>query len=191
MADPDRSAGAPVDDLDGDLDLPEPVGSGGEMEAARLATLDDVPAIVAIAERVREELADGRGGELFLAREAGPWPMTDRLEAAIRSSDAVVVVGSYAEYPFGYGIARVEELDDGRLLGRLDDLAVDPEARASGIGEAMMDLILSELRSAGCEAVDSRALPGDRSTKNFFESFGLKARLLVVTYDLGEVDGEA
>ena len=43
-----------------------------------------------------------------------------------------------------------------------------------------MNLVLDELRAAGCIGIDSRALPGDRETKNFFESFGLKARLLTV-----------
>ena len=32
----------------------------------------------------------------------------------------------------------------------------------------------------GCFGVDSLALPGDRHTKNFFESFGLVARAIVV-----------
>jgi hypothetical protein len=36
----------------------------------------------------------------------------------------------------------------------------------------------------GCSGVDSLALPGDRATKNFFESFGLVARALIVHKDL-------
>ena len=32
----------------------------------------------------------------------------------------------------------------------------------------------------GCFGVDSLALPGDRHTKNFFESFGLVARAIIV-----------
>jgi hypothetical protein len=34
--------------------------------------------------------------------------------------------------------------------------------------------------------MDSLALPGDRATKNFFESFGLKARAIVVHRSLVE-----
>ncbi len=150
------------------------------METARPATLDDVAAIEHVATMVRAEQVDARGGSLFQAREAGPWPLGDRVRTLIADDDSVAVVGCYDDVVFGYGLAVIERLADGRLLGRLDDLAVEPEARSSGIGEAMMNLVLEELRAAGCSGVDSRALPGDRQTKNFFESFGLKARLLVV-----------
>jgi len=150
------------------------------MEAARLATPADIPIIAQIAGRIREEKQPTRGGAMLLAREAGPWPLEERVAALIESPDGLAVVGTYDDVIFGYGLATYERLTDGRLLGRLDDLAVDADARGSGIGEAMMNLVLSEMRSAGCIGVDSRALPGDRETKNFFESFGLKARLLVV-----------
>ena len=117
---------------------------------------------------------------MLLAREAGPWPFDERVADLIESPDGLAVVGTYDDVIFGYALAAFETLPDGRLLGRLDDLAVDADARGSGIGEAMMNLVISEMRAAGCLGVDSRALPGDRETKNFFESFGLKARLLVV-----------
>jgi hypothetical protein len=43
-----------------------------------------------------------------------------------------------------------------------------------------MDHVVAWCRAAGCFGIDSLALPGDRSTKNFFESFGLVARAIVV-----------
>lgn len=150
------------------------------MEAARLATPADLETIGAIAARIRDEKLPTRGGAMLLAREAGPWPFDERVADLIDSPDGLAVVGTYDDVIFGYALAAFETLPDGRLLGRLDDLAVDADARGSGIGEAMMNLVISEMRSAGCLGVDSRALPGDRETKNFFESFGLKARLLVV-----------
>ena len=36
------------------------------------------------------------------------------------------------------------------------------------------------MHGQGCFGVDSLALPGDRHTKNFFESFGLVARAIIV-----------
>jgi len=150
------------------------------MESARPAELEDLPAIAAVADRIRDELAEGRGGPLFLAREACVAPIADRIRTLIDDPDGTAIVGCYDGIVLGYTLAEVETLADGRRLGRIDDLAVDPEARASGIGEAMMDLVLGTFRTAGCFGVDSRALPGDRQTKNFFESFGLKARLLIV-----------
>ena len=43
-----------------------------------------------------------------------------------------------------------------------------------------MELAMAWCREKGCLGIDSVALPGDRATKNFFESFGLVARALRV-----------
>ena len=43
-----------------------------------------------------------------------------------------------------------------------------------------MDAVLAWARERGCIGIDSLALPGNRDTKNFFETFGFTARLLVV-----------
>ncbi len=43
-----------------------------------------------------------------------------------------------------------------------------------------MNAVVDEARTRNCFGIDALALPGDRETKNFFESFGLKARQLVV-----------
>ena len=150
------------------------------MEGARAACEADIAAMEAIAERRRAEIGDERGGPLFLRREAGPPELGDRLRSALDSDDAIVVVGTYDSVVFGYGLAAIEPLIGGGLLARLEHLVVDREARKSGIGEAMMNLLLERAAAAGCVGLDSVALPGDRDTKNFFESFGLKARLLTV-----------
>ena len=152
-------------------------------EAARLATIDDLPAIDRVWTAVNAAVQEHRGGALFLRRESGGAAM-DRARELVDHSDGLVVVGTYDGVVLGYGIGAVESLDDGGLLGRIDDLVVEAEAREVGIGESIMNLLIGEFRARGCFGVDSRALPGDRHTKNFFESFGLKARLLVVHREL-------
>ena len=150
-------------------------------EAARLATVDDLAAIALIAADVAAETQDKRGGALFLRRESGG-DAALRAQALLTSTEVAGfgIIGLYDNVPFGYALVEVETLADGGLLARIDDLAVQSVARGSGIGEAMMNLVLDEARERNCFGVDSRALPGDRETKNFFESFGLKARMLVV-----------
>jgi ribosomal protein S18 acetylase RimI-like enzyme len=160
------------------------------MESARLATVDDAPAIEAIAERQRERMEGERGASIFLQREAGLDPLRDRLDRALAGSTGTALVGCYDDVVFGYGLITWEELADGRQVGRITDLVVDAEARGSGIGEAMMDLIVETAEARGCAGIDAMALPGDRETKNFFESFGLKARLLVVHRSLGGSTGD-
>ncbi len=149
------------------------------MESARLATSADIEAIEAINARQRDEVRTERGGSLFLRREAGPEPIGPRIEQGL-DGGAIVVVGSYDEVIFGYGYAEVEDILDGSKLARLTDFIVDAEARKAGIGEAMMNLLIDESKARDCIGIDSVALPGDRHTKNFFESFGLKARMLTV-----------
>lgn len=157
------------------------------MESARIADVTDFGAIEDLARRhAEDELPQARGGPLFLAREAGLSSLPERLSHAVTNPDAVLVAGCYDGVVLGYGLARIETLADGRRLGLLEDLLVDAEARDSGIGEAIMALMLSTLSEAGCFGVDSRALPGDRHTKNFFESFGMKARLLIMHRDLDD-----
>jgi hypothetical protein len=43
-----------------------------------------------------------------------------------------------------------------------------------------MEAVLAWCDERGCFGVDALALPGNRETKNFFESFGLVARAIVV-----------
>lgn len=148
------------------------------MEAARAASHDDLPQIDYVATSSSDFIGDSRGAHVFQRREVAA-PASELAAMAIEDDQAVAVVGTYDDVVFGYGIAQIESLGDNKL-GRILHLAVEPEIRKSGIGEAMMNLLIAELKGLGCSRVDAYALPGDRHTKNFFESFGLKARLLTV-----------
>lgn len=154
------------------------------MEAARPATVDDVAVLAGVARAALSGLGDQRGGELFTRREARSEPFEEDLRAALDDDDRYLVAGTFDGVPFGYGLVRREVLRDGAALAVLEDFVVDPDARGVGIGEAVMDEVLSWARQQGCIGIDAMALPGDRETKNFFESFGLKARALVVHRDL-------
>jgi GNAT superfamily N-acetyltransferase len=153
-------------------------------EGARLGSEGDLVDIDWILEIVLAEQASMRGGELFGRREVVNLSEDIRRALADRQGTTSVVVGTYDDVVLGVALVEIEQLVDGGLLGRLGALAVHPEARKAGIGEAMMQHVLEQLRSAGCLGVDATALPGDRHTKNFFESFGLKARMLTVHLSL-------
>ncbi|MGH1502988.1 MAG: GNAT family N-acetyltransferase [Acidimicrobiales bacterium] len=158
----------------------EPSGVVGPFEGVRAATADDVPFMIGLASAHAEAIAEDRGAELLLRHGMPSLRSAERLAGLVAADDAVVVIGTFDEVPFGYAAARFEPLDDGGLLAVIDDLLVDAEARKLGIGETMMNEVVASAKAAGCLGVDAVALPGDRNTKNFFESFGLKARLLVV-----------
>lgn len=154
--------------------------SPAPVEAARSATGADLPAVVALVEAAAAEKRAQKGGPLWFRRERRQGPPGDGLEAALAADDHEVAVGTLDGVVVGYGLVRAEPLRDGSLLGVIDDIFVDPGARSVGIGEAIMNHLIEWCRDRGCFGVDSLALPGDRSTKNFFESFGLVARAIIV-----------
>jgi GNAT superfamily N-acetyltransferase len=147
---------------------------------ARTATAEDLPTIAKLAAEAAEEKAAQKGGAVWSRRERRAEPVEADLASALDSPDHEVAVGTLDGTVLGYAAARVERLGDGGLLGVLDDLYVESGARELGVGEALMDHAVAWCRAAGCFGIDSLALPGDRSTKNFFESFGLVARAIVV-----------
>lgn len=154
------------------------------MEAARPATADDRDRLVVLATEAIAELAPMRGGEVWSRREARPQPVGDSIDAALAASvpggSGLVVVGTVDGVVIGYGIIRAEVLRDGGVLAVIEDLYVEAGARGVGVGEAMMDRIIAWATEKGCIGVDAVALPGNRATKNFFETFGLVARAIVV-----------
>lgn len=65
-------------------------------------------------------------------------------------------------------------------LGVVDVVFVEPDARGVGVGTALAKALLEWFGATGCRGVDAPALPGDRESKQLFESFGLSARLLIL-----------
>jgi GNAT superfamily N-acetyltransferase len=149
-------------------------------EGSRPATTADVPRLAELAEQAIAELRANRGGEVWARQSARGEPLAAGLAADVGDPAAHVVVGTLDGSVMAYGVARVERLRDGGLLGVVDDLYTEPGCREVGLGELMMQALVDWCREQGCFGVDSLALPGDRHTKNFFESFGLVARAIVV-----------
>lgn len=153
-------------------------------EAARVATEDDTGRIVALARSAHAELSAQRGGGVWSRRDARVEPIDSGIAAAIAESagggSGLVAAGTIDDVVVGYAVVRDEVVADGGHLGVVEDLYVEPGARGVGVGEALMNLIVDWAGEHGCFGIDSIALPGDRATKNFFESFGLVARAITV-----------
>ena len=64
------------------------------------------------------------------------------------------------------------------------ELDVQPEARQVGVGATLLAPTVSWAASRGCDGIDAVARPGDRATKNFFESHGLVARAIIAHLSL-------
>jgi ribosomal protein S18 acetylase RimI-like enzyme len=150
------------------------------MEGSRPATVEDLSRIAELAELARQELVPMKGGALWSAREAVAEPFDDAYGALIDRDDALVVVGTVDETVVGFGVLTLELLRTGETLGVISDLFVEPGAREVGVGEAMADDLVAFCATRGCTGIDALALPGHRTTKNFFEGFGFTARALVM-----------
>ena len=148
--------------------------------AARPATSADVTTIDGLAADAIAEQADGRGGAIWAVREARRQPRGEGLAAAIVDDDQLVLVGTIDGDVVGYATTELETLADGSTLGVLTSVFVLAGARAVSVGEVLLDAVLAWCRSRRCVGIDAHALPGNRDTKNFFETFGLTARLIVV-----------
>lgn len=150
------------------------------MEGARRATVDDVIDIVDLLRQGTGELRPNRGGAVWSRREAHAEPVEPIVAAAVADPAATVIVGTVDDVIVGYALMRYETLHDGDVLATISDLYVDPQARGIGIGEAMMDQLEADARQHGAVGLDAIVLPGDRSSKNFFETAGLTARAILV-----------
>ena len=107
-------------------------------------------------------------------------PFDAGLRHELEDPDALVIVGTIDTTVVGYAACHVEPLHDGRAIARITDLYVLPDARKVGVGEAMMVALEEWARERSLVGLDAVALPGDRDTKNFFETFGLVARAIQV-----------
>ena len=161
------------------------------MEAARPATTADIDRLVALALELRSELRTMRGGALWEVRESRIQPIAAMFEALLDREDAVVLAGTIDEVVVGYATLEFETLRDGGVLAVIGDLYVEPEARAVGVGEALATDLVDRADAAGCIGIDAFALPGHRSTKNFFERAGFTARTLIMHKRLPLAGGRA
>jgi GNAT superfamily N-acetyltransferase len=154
-------------------------------EACRPATPEDVPRLVELVAAAVNELSSAKGGGVWARREARRAPYDDLLREQIAAADHRVLVATLDGLAMGYGVAHIEVLPDSGRLAVVTDLYTEPGCRELGLGEATMQALVDWAEAEGCFGVDSLALPGDRATKNFFESFGLVARAIVVHRRLG------
>jgi GNAT superfamily N-acetyltransferase len=125
--------------------------------AARRAAEADLPRVAELIAEAIEEQRAARGGALFARREA-------RADTSPAGLAALLADGSVAY---------------------VDEIYVEAGARGVGVGEALMDALVAWATAEECFGIDALVLPGNRESKNFFETFGLTARVITVHRALG------
>lgn len=146
-------------------------GTGPDRPAARLAVAADAAALERLRTLAADEVADQRGGAALLAEHR---PSAHRTTLVGTIGAAVV------------GMLSVVVAEDGP--SRIEELYVETAARGVGVGAALVGTATELCRTAGSTSIDAEALPGDRSTKNFFEADGFVTRRLTVRRELRPAD---
>ena len=151
---------------------------------ARPATPADLTALTTLYDGLRREMTDLH--PMWPLADGLDPPVEDAFRAAIEDGPARVVVGEIDGVAVGFLLARIDTLlttaGDERL-GSVRLVYTDHPAREVGVGEAMLERVLTDLRSVGLSKFDAHVLPGHRLAKNFFEAGGFSARSIVMHHD--------
>lgn len=161
-----------------------PVDDADHLPVVREALDSDLDELVRLDGLARAHLRPLRGGSMYLLHTARPDPAGPSLLDDLSDPDRLVLMGCLGDVALGYAVATVHQLADRSVVADVSELFVEPEARGVGLGNQMMARLVTWATDRGCVGIDARALPGDRETKNFFESFGLVARAITVHRDL-------
>lgn len=148
--------------------------------SVREATSNDLAFLAEAHRSGHNAIVDQRGGTLDIALRGRSEPIEDSFAASLDDALTTVLVGEVDKIAVGYLTITIEALPTKENLGRVTDLWVHPHARGVGLGAALMRSAVNFALAHDCSGIDARALPGDRITKNFFESFGLVARTIEV-----------
>lgn len=155
---------------------------------ARAAQPGDARQLDALAERAAAEVAGQRDGALHLEVEHGlaangmPSRLTGGALAVFGIDDPARLraVAEIDEVVVGFVDAAIVAGGDGGPICSLRAMYVEPDAREVGAGEALVELVDEWASEHGAVGIDAHALPGAREVKNFFESAGFVARLIVM-----------
>jgi|TARA_B100001079_G_scaffold56320_2_gene47175 GNAT superfamily N-acetyltransferase len=150
------------------------------VEVAREASAADCADLEALLAASRGDMTRKRGAEVLARLDRSAHDLAARVHECLESPEVVVAVGTIDGTTVGYGVMRISEVADGNPHAVVEELFVDPEARSVGVGEALMEYLIEDAKVRGALWIEALALPGDRATKNFFESQRMVARAIVV-----------
>lgn len=155
------------------------IDTAGWTVGVRPERAGDVDAVGRVRGEVLRSVAGLRGAE------AHPGKMgdihDDEVAGHLHAEAArLSLVGTIGPVVVGALRAAVDLDSGGAKICTITFLGVEPAARGVGVGRALLASARDWATGQGASALDSSALPGDRSTKNFFEAHGMVARLILV-----------
>ena len=144
----------------------------------KLAAIDDIPAILALHVEATHDLCqicDESFGEGLGAKKDLSEEEADYLKAALKDSDAVMIVARKNTDVIGFGHAVVERHGDDFLTApfmTVNILAVKSEFRREGIGKIIVAELEEWARRKGLTAVDLAVFEGNERAQRLFKKSG-------------------
>jgi len=129
-------------------------------------------------------IGHARGGQALLREFDASAIYSLSCQELIARSDIHLAGGWFSGALVGIGIVQRVEAAGGQAIGMVRLLYVEPLARGVGVGEHVLDELISWASDQGCSAFDVEALPGDREMKSLYEHAGLTARKIVMRRSL-------
>jgi len=126
------------------------------------------------------ELKNKRGGEVLLNLDSFSEDSSENFSYWFDSSDHRIFTGLFGDAVVAYGVLEFSKTNDNQKIASIKEIFVLKDARSVGVGESVIHSITNEAIEHNAIGIDSFALPGDRETKNFFETQGMVARLIHV-----------
>jgi ribosomal protein S18 acetylase RimI-like enzyme len=126
------------------------------------------------------ELKNKRGGEVLLNLDSFSEDSNKNFSYWFNSADHSVFTGSFGDAIVAYGVLEFLKTNDNQRIASIKEIFVLEDARSVGVGESLIHLMTNTAIEHKAVGIDSFALPGDRETKNFFETQGMVARLIHV-----------
>ena len=145
-----------------------------------MASAEDQETLTFLREEAISKAKIKRGGEGLLNLETFSDDSLAELSNWLTSPDHSVVAGLFGEAVVAYGILEFSNTNDKQRIASIKEIFVLKEARSVGVGESVINFLIDEAIQHKVVGIDSFALPGDRETKNFFDTQGMGARLLLV-----------
>ena len=154
-------------------------------EAARA----DLPRLGRLGALLVQEHHDFDRRRFLAARNRTPQDYASFLATRLEDRNAVILVAETQGETIGYAYGEIEGYDYMSLRGPagvLNDLIVDPAYRGQGVGQLLLDAIISGLKSRDAPRVVLSTAAKNTSAQRLFERNGFRPTMIEMTRELEE-----
>jgi ribosomal protein S18 acetylase RimI-like enzyme len=149
----------------------------------------DLPHLGRLGALLVQEHHDFDARRFLPARRRTPDDYAWFLGTQLAEPNVVILVAEYEKQVAGYAYGAVEGYDYMSLRGPaavLHDLIVDPEYRRRGVGQLLLNAVLSDLKSRGAPRVVLSTAERNETAQRLFEWMGFRRTMVEMTRELDD-----